>query len=301
MGEKITLTILTGIFKGIALLPLSVLYVISDFLYIITYYVARYRRKVVRKNLLKSFPEKSENEIKSVERKFYRHFTDYVVETIKILHISDEEMRKRMVFKNIEELESVRGDGKPIFLYVGHYGNWEFIPSITLWLKEGLEPCQVYHPLKNKVMDKFFLKLRSRFHSVSMSQQQTLRVILTMLRSGKQPILGLIADQHPKKKMSKVWMRFMNQETALITGGETMGRRIGAHFFYSQFKCPKRGYYEMTFIRINPDESDEFSVTKQYMRMLEQDIKAEPQYWLWSHNRWKYKYSDINPGETMPE
>ena len=301
MGEKVALCILNGIFKSIALLPLPVLYAISDFLYYITYYIARYRRKVVRKNLLKSFPEKSEKEILDIEKKFYRHFTDYVVETVKLLHISDEEMRRRMVFTNVCELEKVRGDGNPIFLYIGHYCNWEYIPSITMWLKEGLEPCQVYHPLKNKVMDKFFLKLRSRFHSVSMSQQQTLRVILTMLRSGKQPILGLIADQHPKKRDSKVWMRFLNQETALITGGETMGRRMNAHFFYCHFKCTKRGYYEMTFTRINPVESDEFSVTKQYMQMLEANIKEAPQYWLWSHNRWKYKYSDIYPGETMPE
>ena len=301
MGEKVALGILNGIFKSIALLPLGVLYAVSDFLFYITYYVARYRRKVVRKNLLKSFPEKSEKEIVDIEKKFYRHFTDYVVETIKLLHISDEEMRRRMVFVNVEELEKLRGDGKPIFMYLGHYGNWEYVTSVTMWLKEGLEPCQVYHPLKNKVMDKFFLKLRSRFHSVSMSQRQTLRVILTMLRDGKQPILGLIADQHPKKRDSKEWMRFMNQETALITGGETMGRRINAHYVYGSFKCVKRGYYEMTYTPIYPDESDEFSVTKQYMRLLEKDIKAAPQYWLWSHNRWKFKYADIYPGETMPE
>lgn len=301
MWEKIALFLLNFIFKGVALLPFTVLYGISNFLYYLTYYIVRYRRKVVRQNLNNSFPDKTEKEIIRIEKLFFRHFCDYIVETIKLLHISDEEMKRRLRFTNIDVIEKMRSDGNPILLYLGHYGNWEYITSITLWMKEGMAPCQVYHPLTNKVMDKFFYALRSRFHTLSIPQKQTLRVILTFMKEGKQPILGLISDQRPRKKFSTTWMRFLHQETALITGGETMGLRLNAHFVYIRMKCVRRGYYEATFIPIQPVADEEFSHSKQYMRMLEKDILEAPQYWLWSHKRWKFSYQSVNLGQKFPE
>lgn len=290
MYEKIALALVTGSFKALALLPFRILYILSDMLYLIVFYVVRYRRRVVRKNLMNAFPKKTEKDIIQIEKHFYHHFCDYFVETIKLLHISDEEMRRRLRFTNIEVIEGMREDKKPVFCYFGHHGNWEYVTSIMLWLSEGLTGCQVYHPLSNKVMDKFFLRLRSRFHTISIPQKQTLRVILTMQKNGEQPILGLIADQRPKRKLATTWMRFLNQSTPIITGGETMGKRLDAHFVYGSMTSPRRGYYEMTFIPIEPVKEEEFSYTKQYMRMLEKDIEQHPYLWLWTHDRWRFHY-----------
>lgn len=288
MKEKIQLALLTFALKAIAIWPYWVLYALSALIYPLVYYVVGYRRKVVRTNLENSFPEKSEQEIKAIEKKFYRHFCDYVMETVKLMHISDEEMRRRMRFTNPEYIEQLRSDGRPIFLYLGHQANWEYVISITMWTSPELSAGQIYHPLSNKVMDKLIYRLRSRFNSVGIPQKQTLRTVLTMLREGKQPILGLIADQRPLRRPEPEWMTFLHQDTAIITGGEVMGTKLNAHFVYGSMKCVRRGYYELTFHPINPVEGEKFGYSKQFMRMLEQDIKEQPHLYLWTHKRWKW-------------
>lgn len=288
----IQLTLLTFLLKAVAIWPYRVLYFISDLIFPILYYIARYRRKVVRKNLVNSFPEKSEKEIIKIEKQFYRHFCDYVMETVKLMHISDDEMRKRMRFTNIEIIEEMRKDGRPFFVYLGHQGNWEYVTSISLWVDPSLSGCQIYHPLSSKVMDKLMYRLRNRFNTVGIPQKNTLRTILTMMKEGKQPLLGLIADQRPQRYPEPEWTTFLNQDTPIITGGETLGRRLDAHFIYGSIKCIRRGYYEITLQPIVPVEGEEYSYSKQYMRMLEKDIKDQPHMWLWSHKRWSFKRSD---------
>lgn len=291
MKEKLQLALLTFLLKAIAIWPLRVLYVLSDLIYPLVYYVVGYRREVVRKNLTNSFPEKTEQEIKEIEKNFYRHFCDYVMETVKLMHISDEEMRRRMRFTNPEYIEQLRSDGRPIFLYLGHQANWEYIISITMWTSPEFTAGQIYHPLTNKVMDKLIYRLRSRFNTVGIPQKQALRTIITMVRDGKHPLLGFIADQRPPRRPEPEWMTFLNQDTPIITGGEAMGRKLNAHFIYGCMKCVRRGYYELTFQPIAPAEGEEFGYSKQYMRMLEQDIKAQPHLYLWTHKRWKWKRS----------
>lgn len=292
MKEKIQLAILTFILKSIAIWPYRVLYFFSDLIYPILYYIIRYRRKVVHSNLVNSFPEKSEKEINEIEQKFYRHFCDYVMETVKLMHVSDEQMRKRMRFTNSEIIEELRTDGRPFFVYLGHQGNWEYITSITLWTDSSLSGCQIYHPLSNQVMEKLIYRLRTRFNTTGITQKGALRSILTMMREGKQPLLGLIADQRPQRYPEPEWMVWMNQDTPIITGGETLGRKLDAHFIYGSVKRIRRGYYEITLHPIEPVEGEEFSYSKQYMRMLEKDIRNQPHMWLWSHKRWSFKKSD---------
>lgn len=301
MMKKLKLALLTLAIKSLAIWPLRALYLLSDFLYPIVYYVVGYRRKVVRKNMTSAFPEKSEKEIIQMEKKFYRHFCDYLIETLKLMHISDNEMRRRMKFTNSELIEDLRSDGRPIFLYLGHQGNWEYVISITLWTHPDLAACQIYHPLSNKTMDKLVYNLRSRFHSTGIAQKQTLRVILTMIKEGKQPLLGLIADQRPPLRQATTWMRFLNQDTPIITGGETMGVKLNAHFLYGSIQCTKRGHYEITLHPIKPIKEEEFSHSKQYMRMLEKDIVASPHLWLWTHNRWRFRYEQVYPGQERPD
>ena len=289
MKEKILFTLVNFALKIIALLPYSVLYLFSSMIYPILYYVIRYRREAVHSNLINSFPDKSEKEIIEIEKNFYRHFCDYVMETLKLLHISDDEIRRRMRFPNSELIEELREDGRPFFIYLGHQCNWEYIISITLWISPSITAYQIYHPLSNKIMDKLIYRLRSRFNSIGLPQKQAVRSILTLVREGKQPLVGLIADQRPPKYPEPEWMTFMNQETPIITGGEAMGRKVNAHFIYGSVKCVRRGYYEITFHQIEPIEGEEFSYSKQYMRMLEKDIIAQPHMWLWSHKRWSIK------------
>ena len=275
--------------KVVAIWPYWVLHALSSMLYPIVYYVVKYRREVTRGNLENAFPEKSAREINEIERKFYRHFCDYLVETLKLMHISDKQMRRHMRFTNPELVEQLRADGRPVFLYLGHQCNWEYVISITMWTHPDLKAVQIYHPLRNKSMDKLMYRLRSRFNSVGVPQKQTLRAVLTMIREGKQPLLGLIADQRPPRRPEPEWMEFLNQDTAIITGGEVMGRKLDAHFVYGSMKCVRRGYYELTFCPIEPVEGEEYGYSKQYMRMLEKDIIAHPHMWLWTHKRWSIK------------
>lgn len=292
MKDKILLALLTFLLKSIAIWPYRILYIISDLVYPILYYIIRYRRKVVHSNLVNSFPEKSEKEILSIEKKFYRHFCDYVMETVKLFHISDEQMKKRMHFTNSELIEELRSDGRPFFIYLGHQGNWEYVTSISLWIHPSLKGCQIYHPLSNKIMDKVMYRLRSRFNTLGIPQKNTLRAILSMMKEGKQPLLGLISDQRPQRYPEPEWMTFLNQDTPIITGGETLGRRLDAHFIYGSIKCVRRGYYEITLSKIEPSKEEDFPYSKQYMRMLEADIRNQPHMWLWSHKRWSFKRSD---------
>ena len=289
MKDKILLALVTFALKALAILPYRALYFLSDLIYPLIFHIVRYRRKTVHANLVNSFPDKSDKEILEIEKGFYRHFCDYVMETIKLMHISDEEMRKRMRFTNSELIEGLRTDGRPIFLYLGHQCNWEYIISITMWTDSSLSACQIYHPLTSKVMDKLIYRLRSRFNTTGIPQKQALRAILGMLKEGKQPLLGLIADQRPQRHPEPEWMTFLNQETPIITGGETMGRKLNAHFIYGSAKCIKRGHYEITFQPIEPVEGEDHTFSKQFMRMLEKDIIDQPHMWLWSHKRWSIK------------
>lgn len=287
--HKVSAFLLRILLTALALLPLRALYVLSSVCYYLLYYCVRYRRRLVRTNLTRAYPEKSSVEIKTLEKQFYRHFCDYVVETIKLLHISDEEMRRRLRFVNIDIVERLRADGRPFFVYLGHYGNWEYVTSITLWCQPGLDACQVYHPLSGKAMDEVMLKLRTRFHSFGIPQVDTFRTLLRMKGEGRQALLGLIADQRPAKKHHEVWTTFLRQPTALITGTERIGQRLDAHFLYGDVEVVKRGYYTLTIKEILPDEKEDFSISRQYMRLLEQTIDRAPQYYLWTHNRWKWQ------------
>ena len=162
----------------LSLLPFPLLYILSDILFLLVFYVARYRRKVVYSNMRNSFPDKSEKEIRKMQRAFYLHFCDYIVETIKLLHISDATTKRRFVMENTEILQKALDEKRQVILMLGHYGNWEYVPSITLWVncpEDGLMG-EVYRPLKNRWFNKFFLKLRSRYKTINIPKNDVLRV-----------------------------------------------------------------------------------------------------------------------------
>lgn len=277
-----------------ALLPLKILYILSDILFFPMFYIVRYRRKLVYQNMKDSFPEKSEKEIRRMEKAFYHHFCDYIVETIKLLHISDKETRKRVKFHNTEALQEIVDNGGSCLMLLGHYGNWEFVPSVTLWMRKGsVIFAQIYRPLKNKWFDRFFLKLRGRYHSECIAKQDTLRNILRYKSSGRPSITGFMADQTPSPANIHHWVNFLNHDTPVFTGVEKIAHKVGFSVFYFDVEKIKRGYYSVTIREIskNPKETEEFEITNKYMEMMETTILRAPEYWLWTHNRWKHKRS----------
>lgn len=278
---------------AVALLPLSVLYTVSNCMYSVVYYLWRYRRKTVRKNLTRSFPEKSLLEIITIEKEYYRHFCDCVVETIKMLHLSDKELDKRVQVTNGELIERLAADGRPIVLYLGHYGNWEWVQAVTRHYKRPAINGEIYRPMHSKVMERVMTRLRSRFSTLLISQKHAFRTLLRMKQEGKQYLIGFIADQRPNSQSLNHWTTFLHQDTAYSAGGEEIGNRIDAHYIYLEVEKPQRGHYRMSFKPIMPRTKDvPHPYTLQYMKMMESTIIRAPQYWLWSHKRWRFAKPD---------
>ncbi|MDR1585430.1 MAG: lysophospholipid acyltransferase family protein [Prevotellaceae bacterium] len=274
----------------LTLLPLRALYLISDFAYIIVYYVAGYRKKTVRINLRNSFPQKTDREIRKIERRFYRSFCDTFIEALKKLHISDEEMMRRFTFEKPEILIKHFEEGKSIILMTAHYGNWEWFSSFSLHTGGKYCVTQVYQQQKSKNFNGFMLYLRSRFSTVNIEQKQALRAIIRIKQEGITTVFGLLSDQSPKRSSTHYRTRFLNQDTPVITGAETFAKKTNFPVIFGKVSRTKRGYYRMEFIPIalDPAKTTDFEITETYMRLLEKVIEEEPAYWLWTHKRWKH-------------
>ncbi|NDV58027.1 acetyltransferase [Bacteroides sp. 519] len=293
--NKILYYIFSFIWYLFSLLPLWLLYGVSSILYYPLFYLVRYRRKVVRQNLLNSFPEKDISEIKRIEKAFYSFFCDYVVETLKLYSITGKTMSKRMTFGGLDKLQAAMGTDKSCVLYLGHYCNWEWISSLPIHMDNRIKCGQIYHPLRNKVSDKLFLKIRSRFSAINIPMKTTLRHILTFQKANQQFIVGFISDQGPKWSSIHHWLTFLNQDTPVFTGVEQIARKTKAIAFYGDVKRIKRGHYHCDFIpmSMNVDELEQNELTDMYFRYLEKTIQRDPQYWLWTHKRWKRKREDL--------
>ncbi len=280
-----------GLCYLLSLLPFFILYLLSDVLYFFVYYLFRYRREVVRDNLTNSFPEKTMNEIVRVEKDFYHYLCDYFVETVKLTSISRKSMKKHMVFHGLEEVERElkKENCNFAFAYLGHYGNWEWIASLPYAISPFVHCAQIYHPLYNKAMDRFFLKLRNQFGGECIPMKQTLRRVIELKRAQQPTIIGFISDQLPKWNSMHFFVPFLHRETAVFTGAEQMGRQVKAVYFFADITRPRRGYYECTFRRMEPsgESGSEYEMTAMFMRELEKMIQKAPQYWLWTHKRWK--------------
>ena len=278
------------IFRSLSCLPFRVLYVISDLIYVILCYVLRYRREVVEKNIRNSFPMKSEREIRDIRKGFYRHLADCIVETVKLLDVSDAEMRKRVEVNNTELIERMAEDGKSIILYLGHYGNWEWVQEISCRYSRPKVSAEIYRHAKNKVFNQLISRIRSRYSTVQIIQKKAVRTLLGFNRTGTQCMVGFISDQRPNSTNLNHWLTFLNQDTPVAVGGEEIGRHIGAHYAYLDIEKKSRGHYCLTFKEIKPDaDATDYPITASFFRMFEQTIQRNPSYWLWSHDRWKFK------------
>ena len=283
-----------------AMLPFKVLYLLSDVVYLIVYYVARYRRKVVRDNLVKSFPEKSLPEIVKIEKKFYSSFCDYIVETVKLMRIDSEKIKEFIRFEGVEEAERlIVGEGRPGVVYIGHFFNWEYITSLPLFFENKISMGQIYHPLANVAMDRLFIELREQYGSESIAMKNTLRRILELNKQKTPYVIGFIADQVPHWEAINLWIPFFHRETPVFTGTERIARKVNGAVYYFSFRKESRGYYVAKFQLIAEEALSlpEDELTKRYYALLEENIRECPELWLWTHNRWKRtraKYQEWN-------
>lgn len=273
---------------GLSILPMNLLYLLSDVIYFLLYTIFKYRVHVTRTNLENAFPEKSAQERLIIEKGFYRHLSDIVVETIKSFTISEKELNKRMKLLNPEVLNNFYNQKKKMIAVTGHFANWEWA-AITLPFQSKYDPQGVYLPIKNKVFNGAMIKSRSRFgidllHAGKMQEEME-------KRKDKLSITGFIADQSPANPDRGYWIGFLNQETSVARGTEKYAKKYDMAVAFGKISKVKRGYYTLEYKVVceNALATKETEITKIHTGFLEELIKNEPQYWLWSHKRWKHK------------
>jgi KDO2-lipid IV(A) lauroyltransferase len=280
----------------ITLLPLPVLYLFSDFVYLILYYLVGYRKQTVYQNLRNSLPDKSPKEIRHIARKFYRQLCDYFIESIYRIHMGEKENARRLHYINPELLQDYYNRGKSIVLLLSHYGNWEWPTRISKLSYHDI--LAIYKPLQNKYFDRLFLQLRGQFGAIGIPMDSTLRTLVTYQRNNQPVVLYTIADQRPQWTSIQHWTTFLNQDTPVITGPEKIARRYNIPVYFLNLQKIKRGFYSAEFMLIceNPKDVPEFDITRKYLAMLERSILQRPEIWLWSHKRWKYfRHEAQNP------
>ncbi len=272
-----------------SLLPFWVLYRLSDLLFLVLFHVIKYRRKVVSENLQNAFPEKSTKERRQIALKFYRYLPDLMIESIKMRTISQKEVMKRVEFLNSEEIYRHFERGKAVIGVAAHYGNWE-LSIYRLSLMTERPRLIIYKPLKNKAFDLVYNDLRSRFGATMVPMKQILRHIVKL--KGNPHISMFLADQTPTYQDSDYFMEFLNQETLVYTGPERIARMTKNPVVYCHLgRKKKRGHYYCKFTTLveNPDDFAEHEITELHNKFTEKIIREKPEYWLWSHRRWKRK------------
>lgn len=289
--QKIAYCILYTVWYSTSLLPLRVLYILSDVFSFLLYHVIRYRRKVVIKNISESYSQLSNNEIKQIERAFYSHFCDLMIEGLKYFSISESQIRRRLQFKGVDLIKDSYSRGRSCGIFLGHYGNFEWTSSMPLWVDHDKCQCvQFYRRLDNKVFNRLLEHTRNRWGSVNVPANESVRYLARYRKEGKPFIIGFAADQTPWWRDIHYWTNFLNHpNTPVFTGAERIMKKFDMDVYYLDIQRIKRGRYVAEYKRITttPKECPEFWITEQYTRMMEATINRAPAYWLWSHNRWK--------------
>ncbi len=284
--------ILTYLVKAISYLPFSVLYTISTFLYFVVYRLLGYRKEVVERNLTLSFPEKSKEEINQIMDRFYRNLCDVLVESIKMISMSENELRTHATSPEHCLLDRLNAEGRTCFYFAGHLGNWEWSPNVA-GLASQVKLWGVYTKITNKAFNKLITKYRSRFGCEMILMEHIARRVLT---DKDVKNICFIADQTPSNPEANIWVDFMNQQTLAFSASAKLAKKINAVIIYASIIRKSRGYYEYKFEVLfeNPQLYSEQEIMQAFFSRLEKDIRKHPVLWLWSHKRWKHK-----PKETL--
>lgn len=271
-----------------SLLPLKILYLFSDILFLILYHGVKYRRAVVHDNLARAFPEKSESERKIITRQYYSYLCDLILESVKMISISKAEVMKRFKFLNPELLEEYFNKGKSVIAAAGHYGNWEMASNVGLVTDKKI--LVVYKPLTDPIFENFLKKVRSRFNAKLIRMKTSFRDIL--LHRKERTVSIIVSDQTPVPGDSVCFTTFLNQRTAVFLGIEKLAKTYDYPVLFCDVKVVKRGYYTCEFVPLidEPKSTSDNEITEAHVKHLEKMIYAQPQYWIWSHKRWKYQF-----------
>ncbi len=277
----------------IAWLPLRVQFIFADALYFLVYYIIGYRKKVVRNNLKMSFPEKSISERRTIERQFYRHLCDSFVEWMYPLHRSAKQMEKHYKVVNPEVLNDLYKKGKSVAGILGHYGNWEYLSLLPVYINHKV--WAIHKPLKNKFFNKLINDLRSKYGVHMMDTKESFRILLSEAQKGEKTLTYFLSDQSPQRSKIKYWTTFLNQDTPIFLGAEQIATKLDMAVVFFEVRKVKRGKYELHFklLAENPKECGHNEITELHVRALENAIRRDPALWLWSHRRWKHKKEEV--------
>ena len=278
-----------GINWMITLLPLRILYVFSDLVFPVIYYFPGYRRKVVQTNLKNAFPEKSEKERAVIEKRFYHHLCDLFVEIVKLTHMSNKQQSKRIPLRNPELFQKLYDEKRDIAVITGHYGNWEWTNILPSYTQHRNVP--IYKPLHNKYFDWYMFRLRSANDCDVTPMSNVVREIIRNRKNKRLALYGFMADQTPPKGDIRYWTNFLSQDTPVYLGAEKIAAKYDMAVVFLNIQKIRRGYYELSAELLFEHSSGlpEGQITEGHVRRLEEIIRDKPEYWLWSHRRWKHK------------
>ncbi|WP_341866229.1 lysophospholipid acyltransferase family protein [Pedobacter miscanthi] len=268
--------------------PCHCCFFFARLLYYLLYYITGYRKKVVRDNLTQSFPEKSAAEIKTIEKKFFLYLARLIFEIIKMTSISKAETLRRVKFTGLEQLEAHFKAGESVLACTGHYGNWE-LGTLALGLSISAKTMVIFKPINNKIFETWFDCMRTKYGNVFIAMRQTLRGMAAY--KNEPTLLCFASDQSPTREEAKYFVDFMHQPTAALLGVEKIAKSTKRPIYYFKVNVIKKGYYHVEVLPmcLEPCKMNEFEITDLHFKFLEDIIKEQPQYWLWSHKRWKFK------------
>lgn len=282
------------LFKGIAFVnsitPFALLYLKSDFYFFILYYLARYRRKVVRENLVSSFPEKPLAEIKRIERRFYHDFCDLFVEGCKLMRLKPDGLSNRVTFTNPEMIQMLYEKGRSVFCAMSHSGNWEWFNKL-IGLCSAHKDIAIYKKMQNPYFDAFMLNLRLKFIEEGMEMVESMDVKKKLAEvQDRRNLVLILGDQSPRGVDSDYWTEFLHRDTCWYYGLEKMAKSLDYAVVFVEMNRVRRGHYSVTFRMITetPKQTEEGFILEQYVRYIERLIQNQPENWLWSHRRWKH-------------
>lgn len=284
----------------ISILPFRLLYTLSDGFYVLVYYIIGYRKKVVLDNLKLALPNKSEKELLAIRKRFYHHLCDMMFEAIKSITISEAEMQKRYVFTNLEDIYKLEKEQRSIVLFMGHYASWEWIFILQTHVKH--KGYAVYKRLSNKYFDRLVKRIRAKYNSHLITTKETFATLIKAKQNNELTLNGFVFDQSPKLNKAVYWQNFMGVEVPVHVGAEILAKRLDMVTLFLKVSKVKRGYYEATFTDIirNSQDYTDFELTNLYLKRVEEQIYEAPEYYFWTHKRWKHQGKNPDDDKTLP-
>ncbi len=271
------------------MLPFRLLYLFSDFVYLIVYYLIGYRKKIVRENIALALPHLSEEERLSIEKKSYRHLCDMFLEMIKTMTISKNEITERFVFSNLDVYQKLEEQNKSIAMMLAHYASYEWVISMNAYV--SFTGYAIYKKIANPYFDKLVRDIRSRYKASLITTKETIPCIIKNKSKNLLSVYGFASDQSPKVSSAFHWQKFMGVEVPVHTGAEMLSKKYDMNVIFLKVKKVKRGYYEARFEILSEDarKVPNYAITDQFLKLVEQQIYEAPEYYLWTHKRWKHR------------